>query len=94
LQLKTITKPMFATSFARVLMTEMMDFASKFRGYSATAGLLTPAHRFLEDSCVPECCRYTVGQTVLTHCPGASKAQLDANVAAKKAQAAKRARIQ
>jgi hypothetical protein len=42
---------------------------------------------------VPECCRYTVGQKVLEHCPGATKAQLDANLAAKKELAAKRARI-
>jgi hypothetical protein len=83
----------FALSFGRVLMTDMMEFASTIRGYNATAGLLTPANRFLEDNSVPECCRYTVREIVLEHTPGASKAALDANLAAKKALAAKRARI-
>jgi hypothetical protein len=94
-QLKSIAKPSFAISIGRALMTDMLAFASRVRGYSnVTNGVLTPANRFLSDSSVPECCRYTVGADVLSHCPGASKSEMDANAAAKKAQAAKRARIQ
>jgi hypothetical protein len=42
-QLKSINKSSFALSFARVLMSDMTDFASKVRGYNATVGVLTPA---------------------------------------------------
>jgi hypothetical protein len=45
LQLKSITKSTFALSFARVLMADMMDFASKVRGYNATLGLLKAVFR-------------------------------------------------
>jgi hypothetical protein len=92
-QRKSITKSVFALSFGRVLMTDMTEFASTIRGYNAAAGFLTPANRYLEDDSAPECCRSTVGKIVHELTPGASIAALNANLGAKKAQAARRARI-
>lgn len=85
---------MHACSVGNVLINDMISFAKDVRGRNnVTNGILSPANRFLADTGVPECCRYTVRQAVLAHTPGASKTQLDAMRAAKESLAAKRARI-
>jgi hypothetical protein len=95
-QLKSITKATHAGAFGNALIDDMKDFAKRVKersGIEATLGLLSPANRFLSDTSVPECTRYSVPAKVSDYSPGASVEQLQLIARAKELQAAKRARL-